>query len=292
MKNEMIESITMKMNNLHKFYSMFIFILIIVITNATESINNTKLIHTQIKSKQYKRMYNLYKLKGEVEGVSETIPKVTRIETTVDKKVTRTKKRDKPTTQESEKGKESKETPAVKGSSETVGSKQKKEEMKESEKHPMEKMTKEVTRNINTLNVQVDKRLKQHIMNKKTKTTRKVMAIRMEMRRGKEKGEENETSQKKKGMRLKIRKVIMKIARKKNKDENEEKKDKEKTSNQGKEKKDNEQEKENKDSTSQQKSKHKTKTLKKRIMNKKMKIKRSRNYAFYSYSSLYYYIDL
>ncbi|GAB1222113.1 hypothetical protein ENUP19_0093G0036 [Entamoeba nuttalli] len=44
---------------------MFIFILIIVITNATESINNTEersreIIHTQIESNQYKRMYNKY----------------------------------------------------------------------------------------------------------------------------------------------------------------------------------------------------------------------------------------
>ncbi|EAL43093.2 G-box-binding factor, putative, partial [Entamoeba histolytica HM-1:IMSS] len=44
---------------------MFTFLLIIVITNATESINNTEernreIIRTQIKSNQYKRMYNEY----------------------------------------------------------------------------------------------------------------------------------------------------------------------------------------------------------------------------------------
>ncbi|EAL45578.1 hypothetical protein CL6EHI_063240 [Entamoeba histolytica] len=58
---------------------MIIFLLIIVITNATESINkqeyrNTEILHTQIQSKQYKRMFNLHKvqLKGEIEEAKET----------------------------------------------------------------------------------------------------------------------------------------------------------------------------------------------------------------------------
>ncbi|EDS89050.1 hypothetical protein CL6EHI_175720 [Entamoeba histolytica] len=60
---------------------MFIFLLIIVITNATESINNQEernkeIIHPQIQSNQHKRMFNLHKvqLKGEVTKEPEETP--------------------------------------------------------------------------------------------------------------------------------------------------------------------------------------------------------------------------